>query len=348
LISNNGKVVGTYPYKKHPINEGKNCLRGRSSYKDIQENRIIVPHQKQQNKLVESSWEDAFSLINESLKSHSQDEIGIVVSGELTNEENAIIKNFAESRGIKNIGFYSHNFPNFKGYDDLSFANYEDLKNANFLFIIGNIIVDNPLIGRRVFMAKDNGVPVFSADYSDLTTTSINSDKHFKFFSFSDFLDEFPNEIKNELNKDSIIIFNILESIDNFDKLVEIVKKSNSKILPVLPGSNSFGTMNYFLPLDKNELKELLSKIKVLITVEADILTYDDGDNINLHNFDSFIAIDTSLNGTSSIADTILPTSLWFEKSGTFTNTVGTNQSFEKVIEAPETTNSIEHIFSEL
>jgi len=54
------------------------------------------------------------------------------------------------------------------------------------------------------------------------------------------------------------------------------------------------------------------------------------------------------LNGTSSIADTILPTSLWFEKSGTFTNTVGTNQSFEKVIEAPETINSIEHIFSEL
>ncbi|GAA5819911.1 MAG: Pseudogene of molybdopterin-dependent oxidoreductase [Methanobrevibacter sp. CfCl-M3] len=124
MISNNGKVVGTYPYKKHPINEGKNCLKGKNSYKDIQENRIIVPHQKQQNKLVKSSWDDVFSLVKESLKSHSQDEIGIVVSGELTNEENEVIKNFVENRGIKNIGFYSHNFPNFKDYDDLSFANY--------------------------------------------------------------------------------------------------------------------------------------------------------------------------------------------------------------------------------
>ena len=31
IVSKDGAVVGTYPYKRHPINEGKNCLNGRNS-----------------------------------------------------------------------------------------------------------------------------------------------------------------------------------------------------------------------------------------------------------------------------------------------------------------------------
>lgn len=33
LIVKDDKVVGTYPYKRHPINEGKNCSNGKIAIK---------------------------------------------------------------------------------------------------------------------------------------------------------------------------------------------------------------------------------------------------------------------------------------------------------------------------
>ena len=31
VVLNDGEVVGTFPYKRHPVNAGKNCLNGRNS-----------------------------------------------------------------------------------------------------------------------------------------------------------------------------------------------------------------------------------------------------------------------------------------------------------------------------
>jgi formate dehydrogenase major subunit len=31
VVLNDGEIVGTFPYKRHPVNAGKNCLNGRNS-----------------------------------------------------------------------------------------------------------------------------------------------------------------------------------------------------------------------------------------------------------------------------------------------------------------------------
>ena len=39
VVLNDGEIVGTFPYKRHPVNAGKNCLNGRNSidcYKNAQ------------------------------------------------------------------------------------------------------------------------------------------------------------------------------------------------------------------------------------------------------------------------------------------------------------------------
>ena len=44
VVSHEGDVVGTYPYKRHPVNEGKNCLNGRNSvekYENKLESAIV-------------------------------------------------------------------------------------------------------------------------------------------------------------------------------------------------------------------------------------------------------------------------------------------------------------------
>ena len=39
VVSHDGDVVGTHSYKRHQINEGKNCLNGRNSI-EIYKNRL--------------------------------------------------------------------------------------------------------------------------------------------------------------------------------------------------------------------------------------------------------------------------------------------------------------------
>jgi formate dehydrogenase major subunit len=209
---------------------------------------------------------------------------------------------------------------------------------------------ENPLIGRRIVMASDKGIEIFSADYVDKSITSINSDNYFKFSSITEFLDNFPKEIEDKLDENSVIIFNELESKENYEEILEIAKKNNSKTLPVLADANSFGTMNYLQPYDKNELIDMISNIKVLIVVNSDIVDDWADDEINhaLKGLDSIILLSDSFKETMNIFDYIIPIPSWVEKDGTFTNTIGELQNFEKVIDSDLEFASIEEIFNNI
>jgi formate dehydrogenase (coenzyme F420) alpha subunit len=62
LITVNGVAVGTYPYKRHPINQGKNCLNGRKSFELVNESRINDPLIKN-GSLKKSEWDEALNLV---------------------------------------------------------------------------------------------------------------------------------------------------------------------------------------------------------------------------------------------------------------------------------------------
>ena len=112
IVSKDGAVVGTYPYKRHPINEGKNCLNGRNSILQF-DNQIEKPSIVKNGELEESDYETVFKLIKDQLASIDASELAILCSGNSTNEELDKIKEFADGCGCKKIGFYGYNFPNF-------------------------------------------------------------------------------------------------------------------------------------------------------------------------------------------------------------------------------------------
>jgi formate dehydrogenase major subunit len=348
LICIDNEVVGTYPYKKHPINEGKNCSNGKNYYKINKKNSFKTPLKNSGNKLIEFDWDRTVGSISEIISSYHSDEIGIISSGKITNEEATFLKNFAKKKGIRKIGVYSHNFP--KISTEKLISNYDELNNAPFLFIIGDIFVKNPLIGRRIAIASDNGSKIFSADYSDTSITSINSDNYFKISSITEFLNNFPKEIENELNKDSVIIFNQLEDKEDFEKIEKISNNNDSKILPVLSDPNSYGTMEYLPTLDKNDLIDLIDGVKVLIIINSDIGDYFGHAEINskLKKLDEIMFLTESLPEYMSNFDYVLPIPQMSEKSGTLTNTIGKSQSFEKVVRKDESVFSIEKIFNEI
>ena len=348
LINHNEKIVGTYPYKGHHINEGKNCLRGRDSYKLIEENNFSIPLKKKQNKLIESDWNTVINSISEIINSYSKDKIGILSSGKSTNEENEVIKNFAEDNGIEKIGVYTHNFP--KIDEEIMISDYDEVNNASFVFIIGNVLLENPLIGRRIVIASDKGTKIFSADYTDKSITSMNSDNYFKFSSISEFLSKFPKEIEDKFHGNSVIIFNKLEAKENYKEIIDIANRNNAKILPILPEANSYGSMNYLTSLDKNELLSMISSIKVLIIIKNDPEDnlLDDEINLELNNLDYMISLNDSFKESMEIFDYIIPIPSWAEKNGSFTNTIGELQNFEKIIDMNKGVFPIEKVFDEI
>jgi len=342
LINQNEKIVGTYPYKRHPVNEGKNCLRGRDCFEIVSENRITSPLVRKGNELVDSEWETILEMISEKLKSYSPKEIGILGSGNSTNEENETIKKFAESYGITNIGFFAENFPQFND----QVASYDDLNNSKFIFIIGDVLNENPLIGRRIILAKENGAEIISADTVDVSTTSLNSDQYFKFDSISELISNIPVEIKEKLNDSSTIVFNKLDEKEEFSVILEIANEFSSKILPVLNNCNASGAMKIISPLNNEEIRDLISKIKVLIVINDDPASYLE--NSSLSGLDFLVSITSSSNDTTSISDAVLPAYCWAEKSGSFTNTAGMTQNFSKIVVSPENTLSESVIIEKL
>jgi formate dehydrogenase major subunit len=98
LIVKDGRVVGTYPFKRHPINEGKVCIKGNYCHEFIHsKDRLKKPLIKKDGKFVEATWDEALNLIASKLKEYSPNEVGFISSARCTNEDNYIFQKFARA-----------------------------------------------------------------------------------------------------------------------------------------------------------------------------------------------------------------------------------------------------------
>ena len=86
-----------------------------------------------------------------------------------------IVKSFDSQVVLKgiNLDIYENEFVNL----DKTAVSYDDINNSKTILIIGDLYDENPLVARRVIMAKENGAKVICADNENKYTTSIDSDK---------------------------------------------------------------------------------------------------------------------------------------------------------------------------
>lgn len=327
LITKNQEVVGTYPYKRHPVNEGKNCLRGRECFEFLGEKtRITAPLIKKGN-LVDSDWEEVLNLAAQKINSLKGEDIGIIASGNCTNEECEILKKFADALNVENIGYYNHNFPKF----DFKPGTLEDLENSQFILVIGDVLKDNPLMGRRIILARENGALIIAADCPEKTTTGINANKYIQITSIREFLDNLDSEVQSKLDEHSTIVVGKLNHKEELDELYQIASKSNSKLIPVMDDCNSRGAMNILPTLDTDDLKALIERVKLLYVVGDDPVSYTEE---SFKNLDFLITQATTINNTTLLSDIVLPSTFWAEKSGSFTNNTDNTQKFPQIVPA--------------
>jgi formate dehydrogenase major subunit len=330
LITNENKVLGTYPYQRHPVNEGKTCYEGRQCYKLIDdEKRLKNPLINKNSKLIKSDWEEALDVVVSKMESYSSEEIGIIGSGKCANEEMDTLKELANTLNIENIGFFTGNMPKF----EIKTASLEDVENSNFILIMGDVIKENPLLGRRVILASDKGAEIITIDTLNKTFTGINSDEYIKTESISKFLDTIDLELINKLNESSVIIFNKLDNQKDFETIHNIAENSKSKILPVMEDCNTWGIMKILPALDKRDIENLINNVKLLYVVGANPASFAEE---SLKHIDFLITQSSHINETVLLSDVVLPASCWAEKTGTFINTTGVPQKISKILSTPD------------
>ena len=109
LVVKAGKVVGCEPWQRHPVNEGKLCIKGWNAYQFIHHpDRLTQPLIREGNVFKESSWDEALDLIAGKLaavKAESgPDALAFLSSARCTNEENDLFQKFARAvMGTNNV-----------------------------------------------------------------------------------------------------------------------------------------------------------------------------------------------------------------------------------------------------
>ena len=315
VVLNEGEIVGTFPFKRHPVNEGKNCLNGRNSiecYKNKFEKATISNS--------ESSVDKAIEDVLKELSSANSSEVTVICSGNNSVEEIEAIKNFAESNGY-NIGFYADNLGNFADV-----ASYDEIENASNIAVIGDLLYENPLIGRKIVHAKQNGAKICAVCEAESSVTGNIADDYSN-VSVGEFLDAH----KGDFDDNTVIIFNKVDAQDDLDKIDSLVNELNVKILPVFSKSNTKGTMNIITPNSKDEMVELLDNTKILLVFNDDIVEEIEFDYPKISKIISFACCE---NETTKISDIVIPIKTWLEKDGSFVNAMGTIQTFNAIIDS--------------
>ncbi len=98
----NGRLIGTLPMKTHPVNQGKLCIKGWNLHEHINsELRLKNPLIKTFGRFSRVNWDTAIGYtadrLQEIIKKHGPDSVGVLVSAKATNEENYLAQKFARA-----------------------------------------------------------------------------------------------------------------------------------------------------------------------------------------------------------------------------------------------------------
>jgi formate dehydrogenase major subunit len=311
VILNDGEIVGTFPYKRHPVNAGKNCLNGRTSIESYQN--------KFQSALVSNSETETEKAIEDVLKelgSADASDVTVICSGNNSVEECNAIKEFAESKNY-NVAFYADNLKDFG-----EVASYDDIEDAPSVFVIGDLLYENPLIGRRIVHAKQNGAKIYALGKADKSVT-FNIADEVSTGSLQEFLDSNGANIEES----SVIVFNYVDGQEDLEKL----ENASCKVLPVYSKSNSKGAFSVVDAKSEEEMIELLDNTKVLLVFNDDVVNDIDYDFTKISKIISFAPCE---NDTTAISNIVIPIKTWLENDGSFVNAMGESQTFNAVIES--------------
>ncbi len=93
----NGKLIGTFPSKNSPMNQGKLCIKGWNAHEFVHSSeRLTKPLIRVDGVLKEASWDEALDYTTSKLdairKEHGGESVAFLTSARCTNEENYLMQ----------------------------------------------------------------------------------------------------------------------------------------------------------------------------------------------------------------------------------------------------------------
>jgi formate dehydrogenase alpha subunit len=174
------EVVNVEGDRSNPVNSGHLCVKGRYGYNFINHpDRLKKPLIKKNGKFEESEWDEALDLIAEKLGKYKGDEVAVLSSAKITNEENYVVQKFTRAViGTNNIDHCARlcHAPSVSGLAQ-SFGSgamtnsIAEIEDTACIFAIGtNTTSAHPVIGARMKKAVRKGAKLIVANpkYIDL------------------------------------------------------------------------------------------------------------------------------------------------------------------------------------
>lgn len=188
LVVLDGRIVGIEPWKEHPVNEGKNCPKGRNAYAFLNdEGRLTKPLIKQDDGFRETTWQEALMLVATKLREAAPQDVGFITSGKLTNEDLYVLQKLVrcglKTNNMDNCSRFCHSttvpaLVSTVGSGVMPISQI-DIERADCIVLAGvNVKETYPLIARRVIRARARGAQVIVVDPRRSVTASTLADLH--------------------------------------------------------------------------------------------------------------------------------------------------------------------------
>jgi len=239
---------------------GNLCKYGKFGYKYLNDkSRLTKPMMKINGRFEEISFEEAFSIIAEKIKSVSPDDNAFFAGARLSNEELYLVQKLARAgAGTNNITSF-HYLNRGMGYAGNSIANvpFSQLKDASRIYLIGaELNRDNAVLGFMVNNARvKHHVPVELVTIHDPSTMEHKAGKTLKVKSYYHFIkavnyylvaNNFHNGLfigdhcegfaayKEDLLKENFVELIEKSGVQFMDSVIEFAKAYNNEMNAVI------------------------------------------------------------------------------------------------------------------
>lgn len=162
------QVVRVESILNSPVDDGQLCVKGRFGHQVKDKTRLVTPLILEDGKQREATWQEATTLIAETLKHYNASDIALSVGDRYSNEDLYSLKTLF----VEQMGIVANTSPRAKqspitavtGVNG-STNSYDELISANAIVLIGtDIMRDYPVLGMRLRKALKAGAKLYTID----------------------------------------------------------------------------------------------------------------------------------------------------------------------------------------
>jgi len=318
IVTRAGNVLRIESDWDAPVNEGLLCKHGRFDPLYDERRRITHPMLRRGGKLELVSWEDALKEIARQIDKSDGAEIGLLVSGDATNEALYLASRlFREELRSQNVGLLYDAAPDLI---DRKRGTFSDFIGSDMIIVVGaNPVQDQPVSSFMVKRLVDKGVRLIVVDDGENGLTPFAE-----------------NTMKMEDIDKAVEIAGAVERVTVLygagvtEKVARSLEKlgKNTRFVALEPGVNTRAAVTFGM---NNGFQAPAARVLYALLGEQDRNVNDVLEKVDK---DAFVIVQAGYaSPLTDRADVVLPSAIWSERTGSLTNSEGAIQIANQAVE---------------